>query len=295
MPRARYNRRLCLTTTNGRPARRAIANALLTLAALALIWWWWEDWPSPVPPWRAPAKALRDYIDAARRRDCAAVVAALSKLSRELARASVAGRSDLQRSFCDYTPATAKLHEFETNRIRVQRVSGDTALVSASYTYDRFFGFFGRGRSRYIYTLTREDGVWRIDLTESLDPESRTNQNRRVMFLVQQVYTALHSHARKTGALTDSADAIQAELPGYKFHEIRTGIADANAPSDVPHVALAPAHACISIKSASGTLVMVKFSVDPAQSTYQYGEIASVCDDQPLARPYHGSTSGIRQ
>jgi hypothetical protein len=39
---------------------------------------------------------------------------------------------------------------------------------------------------------------------------------------------------------------------------------------------------------------MVKLSVDPAQSTYQYGEIASVCDDQPLARPYHGSTSGIR-
>ena len=275
-------------------AKRAALKALLTLAALALLWWWWEDRPSPIAPWRAPAKALRDYIDAARRRDCAAVVAALSKRSVELAHATVAGRSDIERSFCDYTPATAKLHEFETNRIRVQRVSGNTALVSASYTYDRFFGFFGRGRSRYTYTLTREDGAWRIDLTESLDPESRSNQNRRAMFLVQQVYTALHDHVRKTGAFTDSAEAIQAELPGYKFPEIRNGIADASAPPEIPHVALASAHACISINSASGTLVMVKESAAPTESTYQYGQIPSVCDDQPLARPYHGSTSGIR-
>ena len=276
-------------------ARRALLNALLTLAALVLVWWWWQDWPSPIAPWRAPAKALRDYIDAAQRHDCAAVVVALSKRSRELAAATIAGRANLvERSMCDYTPATAKLHEFETSRIRVQRVSGNTALVSASYTYDRFFGFFGRGRSRYTYTLAREDGVWRIDLSESLDPESRTNQNRRAMFLVQQVYTALHDHVRSTGAFTDNADAIQAELPGYKFPEIRNGVADASAPPDVPHVALAPAHACISIKSASGTLVMVKAAPSPTESTYQYGQIPSTCDDQPLARPYHGSTSGIR-
>ncbi|HEY6207205.1 MAG TPA: nuclear transport factor 2 family protein [Chthoniobacterales bacterium] len=273
----------------------AILKALLTLATLALLWWWWEDRPSPIAPWRAPAKALRDYIDAARRKDCAAVLASLSKRSLELARERTpAGRSFLERSFCEYTPATAKLQEFETNRIRIERVSGNTALVSASYTYDRFFGFFGRGRSRYTYTLAREDGIWRIDYTESLDPESRSNQNRRAMFLVQQVYTALHDHVRSTGKFTDNTEAIQAQLPGYKFPEIRPGIADANAPPDVPHVALAPAHACISIKSASGTLVMVKAAPAPPQSTYQYGEIPSVCDDQPLARPYHGSTSGIR-
>ncbi|MFN2540784.1 MAG: nuclear transport factor 2 family protein [Chthoniobacterales bacterium] len=275
-------------------ARRAILKALFTLAALTLLWWLWEDRPSPIAPWRAPAKALRDYIDAARRHDCAAVVTALSKRSLELAHVRVAGRSDVERSFCDYTPAPAKLAEFETNRIRVARVSGTTALVSASYTYDRFFGFFGRGRTRYTYTLVREDGAWRIDLSESLDPESRTNQNRRAMFLVQQVWMALHDHVLSTGKFTDNADAIQAELPGYKFPEIRVGVADASAPADVPHVTLAPAHACISIKSASGTLVMVKAAPAPPQSTYQYGQIPSVCDDQPLARPYHGSTSGIR-
>lgn len=275
-------------------AKRTARKALLTLAMLLFLWWLWEDRPSPIPPWQAPAKALRDYIDAARRRDCRTVVAALSKRTRELAAASTIGRSNLERSFCDYTPAPAKLADFETNRIRVERGSGNSARVSASYTYDRFFGFFGRGRSRYTYTLAREDGVWRIDLTESLDPESRSNQNRRAMFLVQQVYTALHDHVRSIGKFTDSAEAIQAELPGYKFPEIRQGIADANAPPDIPHVALAPSHACISIKSASGILVMVKESEAPAQSTYQYGQIPSVCDDQPLARPYHGSTSGIR-
>jgi hypothetical protein len=286
-------------------ARRAIAKALLTLATLALLWWFWEDRPSPLSGWQAPARALRNYIDAARRHDCASVVAALSKRSRELAATVPAARAhlepslnvrrrNLELSMCDYTPAPAKLSEFETNRIRVKRVSGNTALVSASYTYDRFFGFFGRGRARYTYALVNEDGAWHVDLTESLDPESRPNQDRHAMFLVQQVWMALHDHVRSTGKFTDSADAIQAELPGYKFPEIRKGIADASAPPDIPHVALAPGHACISIKSASGTLVMVKAAPAPPQSTYQYGQIPSVCDDQPLARPYHGSTSGIR-
>jgi hypothetical protein len=275
-------------------AKRAVRNALLAIATLATLWWILADRPSPIAPWQPPAKALRDYIDAAQRGDCAAVVAALSKRSRELAATTLPGRLDLERSFCDYTPATAKLTEFETDRIRVEQVSGNTALVSASYTYDRFFGFFGRGRSRHTYTLTREEGVWRIDLTESLDPESRSNQNRRAMFLVQQVYMALHDHIRSTGAFTDSAEAIQAELPGYKFPEIRKGIASASAPPDVPHVALAPAHACISIKSASGTLVMVRAAAAPTHSTYQYGEIPSTCDDEPLARPYYGASSGIR-
>ena len=280
--------------TDESPVWRALRKPLLTIAALALLWWFLADRPSPVSGWQAPAKALRNYIEAAQRRDCAAVVAALSNRSRALAVANVTGRSTLEKTFCEYTPAPAKLPDFETNRIRVDRISGQTALVSASYTYDRFFGFFGRGRSRYTYTLRLEDGAWRVDLTESLDPESRSNQNRRAMFLVQQVYTALRSHARTSGTLTDSADLIRAELPGFKFPEIRTGIVDVNAPSDVPYVALAPAHACISLRSASGTLVMVKLPLGTAQSTYQYGRIPSVCDDQPLDRSYHGSTSGIR-
>jgi ketosteroid isomerase-like protein len=215
-----------------------------------------------------PAKALRNYLEAARRRDCEAVVAALSNRTRELVIADVTGRSTLKKSFCDYTPALAKLHDFETNRIRVQRASGATALVSASFTCDRFFGFFGWSRSRYTYTLRYEDGAWPIDLTESIDPESRSNQNRRAMFLVQQVYTALRSHARISSALTDSADAIRAELPGVQVSRNPTGVADATAPSDLPYVALAPAHACSSLKSAGGTLVMVKLPLGTTPSTY---------------------------
>ena len=66
-------------------------------------------------------------------------MAALSTRSLELARATVVGRSTVEKSFCEYTPATAKLPDFETNRIRLERMSTTTALVSASYTYDRFF------------------------------------------------------------------------------------------------------------------------------------------------------------
>jgi len=171
-----------------------------------------------------------------------------------------------------------------------------TALVSASYTYDRFFGFFGRGRSRYTYVLSFEDGTWRVDLTEALDPESRPNQDRRAMFLVQQVYSALRSHARSSGRLTDNAAVIRAQMPGFQFPEIRSGVADPAAPPDTPYVALGPAGACIciSLRSASGTLVMVKLPPEGSQATYQYGRIPSACDDEPLARSYYGSTSGIR-
>jgi hypothetical protein len=275
--------------------KRVLRNALFTIAVVAVLWWFLADRPSPLSGSEPAAKALRAYIDAARRGDCAAVVAALSTRSRELAIAVVAGRSTVERSMCEYSPASAKLSEFETNRIRVERVSGATALVSASYTYDRFFGFFGRGRSRYTYDLAFEDGTWRVDLTQSLDPESRPNQDRRAMFLVQQVYSALRSHARSSGTLTDDAAVIRAQMPGFQFPEIRSGIADPAAPPNTPYVALGPAGACIciSLRSASGALVMVKLPPEGAQATYQYGHIPFACDDHPLSRPYFGSTSGI--
>ena len=276
--------------------KRAFRKALFAMAAVAALWWFLADRPSALRGLELPARALRDYIDAARRRDCAAVVAALSARSRDLAVAAAAGRSTLERSFCDYSPAPAKLPDFETNRIRVERVSGATALVSASYTYDRFFGFFGRGRSRYTYALLFEDGTWRVDLTESLDPESRPNQDRRAMFLVQQVYSALRSHGRSSGTLTDNAAVIRAEMPGFQFPEIRSGVADPAAPPNTPYVTLGPAATCIciSLRSASDTLVMVKLPREGSQATYQYGRIPFACDDQPLARSYYGSTSGIR-
>ena len=44
-------------------AKRAVRNALLTIATLLLLWWIWEDRPSPIAPWQAPAKALRYRLD----------------------------------------------------------------------------------------------------------------------------------------------------------------------------------------------------------------------------------------
>src|SRR5438874_1469519 len=124
-----------------------VRKGMLLGAGIGLLWWWLSDMPLPFRGGRAPAAALRDYIDAARRDDCAHVLAALSVRSRELAERLTPGRI-VERAMCEYSPAPAKLPEFETDRIRVERVSGSTALVSASFTYDRFFGFFGRGRSR---------------------------------------------------------------------------------------------------------------------------------------------------
>jgi hypothetical protein len=157
----------------------------VVVAAIGLGWWWLSDRPSPLSGGTAPARALSDYIDAARRGDCASVFGALSARSQALA-AALTPRLIVEKAMCEYSPATAKLPDFETNRIRVERVFGSAAQVSASYTYDRFFGFFGRGRDRYTYALVLEDGRWRVDLTESLDRESRPNQDRRAMFLVQQ-------------------------------------------------------------------------------------------------------------
>jgi hypothetical protein len=39
---------------------------------------------------------------------------------------------------------------------------------------------------------------------------------------------------------------------------------------------------------------MVKIPRAGGTGTYQYGTIPAVCDEQPLSRPYHGTSSGIR-
>lgn len=179
--------------------KASLAGAGAVLALLALGWWMIVDRPSLLSGTDPQSRALREYMEAARRRDCASVIAALSRRSRELAKAAVAGRSTLDRSFCNYSPATARLSEFETDRIRREDVSGPVAHVSASYTYDRFFGFYGRGRRRYTYTLVLEDAGGRIDLVEQLDQESRTNRNRRAMFLVQQAWTAITPTSARPG------------------------------------------------------------------------------------------------
>ena len=272
----------------------SLAGAVAVLALLVLGWWMIVDRPSLLNGTDPQSRALREYIEAARRGDCTLVIAALSRRSRELAEAAVKGRSTLDRSFCNYSPATASLSEFEIDRIRREDVSGSVAHVSASYTYDRFFGFYGRGRRRHTYTLVLEDGEWRIDLVEQLDQESRSNRNRRAMFLVQQAWTAIHDHRRETGALTDDPDALRAELPGFQFPDIRRGVADRTAPFETLFVTTEPSVVCVSLHSATGTLVMVKIPGDGSRGTYEYGAaIPAVCDQRPLSRPYYGASSAI--
>jgi hypothetical protein len=271
------------------------ASAIAGMLVVAAGWWYLADRPWSFSDRSPQARALRDYIEAARRGDCAAVVATLSRRSGELAQTAAGGRSTVERSFCDYSPATAKLSDFETDRIRMEDASGSIAHVSASYTYDRFFGFFGRGRSRHTYTMVLEDGQWRVDLVEHLDRDSRSNRDQRAMSLVQQAYVAITDHRQQTGALTGDADAIRAELPGFQFPDIAPGVAAPSSPPEALFVATGPSVACVSLRSASGTLVMVKIPSQKTLGTYEYGaRIPVVCDDRPLSRPYHGASSGIQ-
>jgi len=272
-----------------------MASAVIAVASLAIGWWYVAGRRSIFSGGDPQSRALHEYIDAAKRGDCPAVIDALSRRSRELAHATFGDRASVERSFCDYSPATADLSDFETDRIRLEDESGSIAHVSASYTYERLFGFFGRGRARHTYTVVLEDDRWRIDLVENLDRESRSNRDQRAMFLVQQGYVAIIDHRRETGALTDDPEAIRAELPGVQFPEIRAGVAAASAPADTLFVTTGPEVVCVSLRSASGTLAMVKIPQARSLGTYEYGgSIPSVCDGQPLSRPYYGASSGIK-
>jgi hypothetical protein len=278
-------------------AREAFgASAIAVMLVLAAGWWYLADRSLSLTGSAPQSQALRDYIEAARRGNCAAVVATLSRRSRELAQSAVGGGAPVERSFCDYSPATAKLSDFESDRVRVEDVSGAIAHVSASYTYDRFFGFYGRGRKRHTYTMVLEDGQWRVDLVEQLDRESRSNRDQRAMFLVQQAYVAITDHRQDTGALTDDPDTLRAELPGFQFPDIASGVAAASSPPETIFVTTGPSVACVSLRSASGTLVMVKIPHEKALGTYEYGaRIPVVCDDRPLPRPYYGASSAIER
>jgi hypothetical protein len=281
--------------SHGLAREASVALAAIVAAALVLGWWYLGDGPSLFSAGAPQSQALRDYIDAAKRRDCPAVVEALSRRTRELAEARVAGRSTVEPSFCDYSPAPAGLSDFETDRIRVEDVSGPVAHVSATYTYERLFGLFGRGRDRHTYTLVLEDGRWRIELAEHLDPASRSNRDGRAMFLVHQTWVAVTDHRRATGELTSDPDVIRGELPGFEFPEIRAGVAGGSSPVDTPFVTTGASVACISLRSATGTLVMLKIPQGTSTGTYEYGRaIPTGCDPQPLARPYHGTSSGIK-
>ena len=263
------------------------------VAVFFATWWLLTDGRSLFSGDAPQAQALRAYIDAAKRRDCESVLEALSARTREVARRPLAGRPNLELGLCDYSPAPGRLSNFETDRIRVEDVSGPVARVSASYTYERLFGFFGRGRDRHVYTLVLEDGRWRIDLTEHLDQSSRSNSDQRAMYLMHQAWVAITDHRRATGTLTSDLDVIRNELPGFEFPPMQNGVASPSSPPETLFVATGPSVACISLRSSTGTLVMIKIPAT-GTGTYQYGVIPTVCEDAPLPRPYHGTSSSIK-
>jgi hypothetical protein len=263
-----------------------------TLVVGTLLWYFADD----IVPSRSgspAAVALRTAIEAGHRRDCARLVRSVTTRTRELLAARLGTPLLVERSLCEFWPGPAKLPDLEPNRLRLQSQATTTAKVSATYTYDIFFGFFGRGRSRYTYDMALEDGAWRVDFSGLLDPNNKPNQDHRANFLAHQTYTAIRDYRTKSGSLTEDADVIRAQLPGFEFPELRRGVASAASPPETPHVALGPDVACVSIRSASGILLMIKLPAIDAP-TFEYGAIPAVCDGQPLLRRYNGASSGIR-
>jgi hypothetical protein len=100
------------------------------------------------------------------------------------------------------------------------------------------------------------------------------------MFLVQQAYMAISDERRETGAVTSDPEVIRGQLPGFKFPDIHQGVAAASAPTDTLFVTTGPSVACVSLRSASGTLVMLKIPPGSGRGTYQYGE--SIPDSRPM-------------
>ena len=127
-------------------------STITIVAMMALAWWWWQDRPS------------------------------ISRRTRDVAGAALAQRTSLELGLCDYSPAPADLSDFETDRTRLEDASSSVAHVSASFTYERLLGFFGRGRDRHTYT-----------------------------------WVAITNHRRETGELMSNPEVIRNERPVSAF------------------------------------------------------------------------------
>lgn len=248
------------------------------------------------------SKTLAGQIEAARAHDCSAVWSAYSSRSRELMmNRSIANRGhtlsqpDAAKLYCNHAPATGKLDEFLPESVALRTGGPRTAIVTAVYTFDRFFGFFGRGRERVPFRMALEDGSWRVDATQELDPESSKNKDTRAMFLLHQAFTAERDAFLQLGFFTTDAATIRAQLPGFEFPAIVQGVASEASNAGVIYAATSGEKVvCVSIRSATGTLVMVKDDERSGRKmSYQWGSIPAVCDKQPLKRPYYGTSSGI--
>lgn len=251
---------------------------------------------------RDPAsRAVKAQIEASKRQDCAKVFDLYTARTQQLMMHGPLPRVPMTRefavrSYCSYA-TEGDLGDYLPDKIR--RIQGDDhrAIVGATYKYDRFFGFFGEGKSEARVIVLKEGNAWRIDHTEEIDPNSRTNLDRKAMSNLHQLYTAERQLFMRTGTFSTEFARIQEELPGFPFPPIQIGVAARNSPAGTLYVQPGSRKnlICISTKSGTGTLAMIKEYESKSRSmTYRYGStIPRKCDSEPLARPYHGVSSGI--
>lgn len=242
---------------------------------------------------------LEEYLAAGRSGDCPGVWSHLSSRTHVLMRSFLEetpmSEEEAIKRFCSYSPGTSDLEMFVRGSARTESVNGRRATAVAKYRYDRFFGFFGEGTAKQRFDLVSERNGWKIDYSQELDPDSRGNMDEEVMRLVHQVWLAERSFFKENGSMTTEREYIQGELPGYPFGPIVVGVATASSKRGTTHVAVASKEVvCISARSGSGTIVMLKMVEGPqGGSTFQYGSVPRSCDKRPLARSYPGYSARI--
>lgn len=252
----------------------------------------------------AASKTVSAQIEASKRENCAKVFSFYSARTQQLMRQGgpfprpKVTEEEAIKTYCHFAEQ-GELPDYLPSKVRLIKGSDQEAVVAAAYKYDRFFGFFGEGESETEFVVLSENGVWKIDHSESLDPQSATNLNENAMALLLQLYTAERDLIRASNQFSQNFALIQQQLPGYRFPPIHAGIAHSQSVVGHLFVQLGARTnlVCLSTRSETGTLVMIKIdqSTKGTASTYQYGKsIPTKCDSQALARPYYGSSSEIR-
>jgi hypothetical protein len=247
---------------------------------------------------RDPAsRAVASHIAAARRGDCDTVWNGYTERTRQVAvqTSRVPGpQADAlaRRSLCQYA-TDGDLGSYLPETVRLEEGSASRAVVGAKYTYDRFFGFFGTGKSRGHFLVLKEAGAWRIDVTESIDPNSPTNLDEAAMHRLHQAVTAQRDVHRANGTYTLDQAVIRDQLPGYEFGPIEPGVVSGVSTPGTTFVATTGDTVCLSTRSETSTRIMIKLG--SPRNTWQWGDIPAVCDTTPLGRTYTGTSSRIRR
>lgn len=250
------------------------------------------------------SKAVSAQIEAAKREDCARVFSLYSARTRQLMKQGGRlprpniSKEETIKTYCNYAEE-GDLPDYLPSKVRLLNRTDGEAIVAATYKYDRFFGSFGEGEREVEFVVVAESGIWKIDHSESLDPQSPTNLDEAAMSLLNQLFTAERYLMQSSNQFSKDSARIQEQLPGYRFPPIESGIAHSGSSVGHLFVELGSRRnlVCLSTKSGSGILVMIKVNQGKSASapSYQYGKsIPTNCDSRTLARPYHGASSEIR-